>query len=47
MKVYNKDKNLNASMTTTEHGGRINVFNKQGDPRAGMGVNEWDRNGYR
>lgn len=53
--VYGKDKNLNTSMTTTEHGGRVDVFNKQGETRAGMGVNEygngavstWDRNGYR
>ena len=53
--VYGRDEKSNASMTTTEHGGRVDVFNKQGEPRAGMGVNEygngavstWDRNGYR
>ena len=52
--VYGRDKKSNASMTTTEHGGRVDVFNKQGETRAGMGVNEygngavstWDRNGY-
>ncbi len=40
---------------TTEHGGRIDVFNKQGKNRAAMSVNEygngavstWDKNGYR
>ena len=39
----------------TEHGGRVDVFNKQGENRAVMSVNEygngavstWDKNGYR
>ena len=53
--VYGKDKNLNASMTTTEHGGRVSVFSNEGQGSAAIGVNEygngavstWDQNGYR
>ena len=43
------------SLGYTEHGGRVDVFNKQGENRAVMSVNEygngaistWDKNGYR
>ena len=39
----------------TEYGGRVDIFNKQGENRAVMSVNEygngavstWDKNGYR
>ena len=44
-----------AEMEVTEHGGRIDVFNNQGENRAVMSVNEygngavstWDKQGYR
>lgn len=53
--VWGKDEKLNATMSTTEHGGRVDVFNNQGKNRAVMSVNEygngafssWDKNGYR
>ena len=55
LKMLQFSNTTRASIGTTEHGGRIDVFNKQGENRAVMSVNEygngvvatWDKNGYR
>ena len=55
--VTGKDSKVSGSaeITNDEHGGRFDVYNNQGKPRAAMGINEfgtgavstWDENGYR